>query len=239
MKTYKTTGIIIKRHNFGEADRILTIYTREYGKIKVLAKGVRKTHSKLGGHLELFYVTEFLIHKGKNIDIVSGAELKKRYKNIDDKNLINYFFAISELLYFATEEREENIAIYNLTDEILSKISCLNVFVLFFLYELKLYNYLGYHPETGKCAMCGKNLVSKEVNFLFRVGGTICQECARKKSESIKISDNTYKIIRFAKNASVKNLLKIDYKNDVMGELEHVIRQMRYEIIERELKSLN
>lgn len=239
MRQYKTEGIIIKRQNFGEADRMLTIYTRENGKIKALAKGVRKTHSKLAGHLELFYITEFLIHKGKNIDIISGAEMKKRFKNISDGKILNYFFAVSELLYYATEEKEENCAIYELIYEILSKINEENAILLFYVFEIKFYNQLGYHPETSKCALCSKKLVSKEVNFLYRGGGTICRECAGKKNESIKISDDTYKVIRFSKNASIENLTKINYTNTVLKELDLIIRQMRYEIIERELKSLN
>ncbi len=71
---YKTEGIIIKRINLGEFDRLLTIYTKDFGKILVRAKAVRKNQSKLRGHLELFLNSHLLIAPGKNLDIITGAE---------------------------------------------------------------------------------------------------------------------------------------------------------------------
>ena len=70
MGTYKTRGIIIKRSNYSEADRILTIYTEKLGKIRVNAKGIRKIKSKLAGSLEPFCLTDFVIAEGRNLDIV-------------------------------------------------------------------------------------------------------------------------------------------------------------------------
>lgn len=74
MRTYKTEGVILGRINFGEADRLLTIYSRHFGKIKVLAKGVRRTTSKKGGNLELFNWVRIFLAKGKNLDIITEVE---------------------------------------------------------------------------------------------------------------------------------------------------------------------
>jgi len=66
MKSYKAEGIVIKRKNFGEADRILTVFTKKYGKIKVLAKGVRRITSRRGPNVELFNQVELVLHQGRN-----------------------------------------------------------------------------------------------------------------------------------------------------------------------------
>ncbi len=71
---YKTQGIVIKRKNLGEFDRLLTVYTKEFGKILIKAKSVRKNQSKLRGHLELFLFSHLMIAPGKGFDIITGAE---------------------------------------------------------------------------------------------------------------------------------------------------------------------
>ena len=80
--TYKSRGIVLRRTNLGEADRILTILTEKFGLIRVVAKGVRKTLSHLAGHLEPFCVAEFLIAEGRNLDIITGAEIQKCHLNL-------------------------------------------------------------------------------------------------------------------------------------------------------------
>jgi DNA repair protein RecO (recombination protein O) len=74
-RRYKTEGIILKRTNYGEADRILTIYTKHYGKIKAIAKGVRKITSRKGGNLELFNHCTLFLARGRNLDIVTEVQL--------------------------------------------------------------------------------------------------------------------------------------------------------------------
>lgn len=76
---YKTQGIIIKKKDLSEADRLLTIYTKDFGKICVRAKAVQKSSAKLKGHLELFVVSYLMMAQGKNLDIVTGAETIENY----------------------------------------------------------------------------------------------------------------------------------------------------------------
>lgn len=71
---YKTEGIIIKRTNLGEFDRLLTVYSKDFGKVSVRAKAIRKNQSKLRGHLELFLRSHLLVAPGRNLDIITGAE---------------------------------------------------------------------------------------------------------------------------------------------------------------------
>ena len=122
-KTFKTEGIILKRTNFGEADRILTLYTKHYGKIKAMAKGVRRITSRKGGNVETFnHVTGFFA-KGKNFEILTEVitvnvfgDWRKDLKKVG----IAYYF--SELIDKLTPEAQPNQAVFQLLKDHLSKI---------------------------------------------------------------------------------------------------------------------
>ncbi len=114
-KTYKTEGIIIKRINYGEADKILTIFTKNYGKIRVVAKGVRKITSKRKGILELFNRNIFHVVKGKNLDIVAEVtqigNFANGYLNFEKIGRAYYF---SEIVDRLTAERVEEQDVYGI-----------------------------------------------------------------------------------------------------------------------------
>ncbi|MFA6492884.1 MAG: DNA repair protein RecO, partial [Patescibacteria group bacterium] len=95
---YKTRGIILKRTNLNEADRILTIFTENNGRIKAVAKGIRKTLSKLAGHLELFCLTDFVIAEGRNLDTITAAETQKCFINLrGDLESTNVAYYLAEI----------------------------------------------------------------------------------------------------------------------------------------------
>lgn len=99
VSTYKTEGIIIKRTNYGEADRILTIYTKHYGKIKAIAKGVRKITSRRGGNLELFNCCRFFLVKGRHWDIITEAVVMRSFlSRMHDLKSIGDAFYVAELV---------------------------------------------------------------------------------------------------------------------------------------------
>ncbi len=77
-RIYDTEGVVLRRTDFGEADRILTIFTPAHGKVRAIAKGVRRTTSRLAGHLELFTRTQLLLATGRDLDIVTQAEARER-----------------------------------------------------------------------------------------------------------------------------------------------------------------
>lgn len=239
MKAYKTEGIIIKRQNFGEADRLLTIYSKDFGKIKAIGKGVRRPLSKLSGHLELFYESDFVIAKGKNLDIINGAQTLNRFENIKtDELTLSAAYALGELIYFSLEDHEKNEKIYDLLVKTLKKINIDNVPEIVFLFELKLFQLLGYQPEVERCALCRGELVN-DIYFDFQEGGTICKKCKDKSKSNIKISKNTVKLLRLAKIKSLETLQQIKLDDDLKKDLAGCTRSIRQGIIERDLKSLD
>ena len=90
-RSYRAQGVVLRHVEVGEADRILTFYTLEYGKVQAIAKGIRKMKSRKAGHLEPFSRVELMLAKGRNLDVISQAEAQNTYENLrSDLKLIAY-----------------------------------------------------------------------------------------------------------------------------------------------------
>lgn len=144
MTSYKVEGIVIKRKNFGEADRILTLFTQNYGKIKILAKGVRRITSRRGPNIELFNQVELSIHKGRSFDILTEAQVLNTFPQIK-KNLdvVGLAFHICEIVDGLCPEHQSHPKVYELMIEVLNELD----HGLVHSFERNLLTELGYLPK--------------------------------------------------------------------------------------------
>lgn len=112
-RNYKAEGVVIKRVNFGEKDKLLTLFTKNFGKLLVLAKGIRAIHSKKAPHLELFTHVSFYVAIGRNLDIVTEAYTLESFPNLR-KHLekVAYTYSIAEVLDRLCAERQEHKNIF-------------------------------------------------------------------------------------------------------------------------------
>jgi len=151
-RTCKTEGIILKRTNYGEADRILTIYTKHYGKIKALAKGVRRITSRRGGNVELFNQAVLFLNKGKNLDILTEAEVVNSFKSWRrDLKKVTVAYYFSELVDKLTPEEQPNKAVFQLLSNYLGKLGTASLPELTRSFEETLLRELGFGvPEKLK-----------------------------------------------------------------------------------------
>jgi DNA repair protein RecO (recombination protein O) len=153
---YKSEAVVIRRSDLGEADKILTIFTPHFGKLRVVAKGVRKVSSRLAGHVELFTRSQMLLAKARNLDIVTQSETLDSYRPLhDDLDRVANAFYAAELLDALTPDELESYPIYKLMVDSFSLL-CTDpdpARVLRWL-ELQLLGYLGYTPELTKCVEC-------------------------------------------------------------------------------------
>lgn len=126
MASYKTEGVILKRLNYSEADRILTIYTRHYGKIRAIAKGVRKITSRKGGNLELFNHCVLFLAEGRNLDIVTEAQVINSFSRLgDDLERAAAAFYLVELVDQLTPDEQVNRQVFDLLVTALTHIQCM------------------------------------------------------------------------------------------------------------------
>src|SRR4030042_3848488 len=112
---FRTEGIILSRKNFGESDRILSIYTRDYGKVTALAKGVRRPKSRKAGHVEIGNWCKVFIARGKNLDLLTEVELIKAFGIADfESTKANKIYHLLELVEKLTPEDQKNSYVFHL-----------------------------------------------------------------------------------------------------------------------------
>lgn len=231
---YKSEGIIIRRRNFGEADRLLTIYTQKKGKITAIAKGARKIKSKLAGHLELFYLSNLMIAEGKNISTITGAQTINNYSYLrNNLKYLNKAYYLAEILDKMTEENENNQELFNLIQEILAKIDDNPLFLSYF--NLQILKILGHTPELSFCVCCHKKLDQKEINFFSaKFGGIICIECQNNDLQRKNVSASEIKILRLLSDNKINIIKQIKPLSD---NAANTIEWFLEFVMEREIKS--
>jgi len=211
---------------YEEADKIVTIYTKNYGKIAAIAKGVRKTKSKFGSSLEIFTHSIFLIYKGRNIDIVSQTEILESFFSTS-KEVIKFAFATNcvEIVNKLTEEREINIDLFNLLKEVLHYLRKTNDPKLLTLsFKWQTMSILGYRPSLNHCCRCNKSTEDqKEMYFNIREGGLVCNNCiAEDKEKCIKVYLYFIKLVRKILITPLSTISNATIPDKKMKELEKI-----------------
>lgn len=150
MNTVKAEGVILKRRNFGEADRILTVFTDKLGKISVMAKGVRRISSRRAGNVELLNRVAMFLHQGKGMPILTEAKALETYPKLkSDLTLSTYSFHILELVDKLTAQDQENSFLYKMLIIILEKLSKNPRQILVRAFEVKTLSGLGFANFSG------------------------------------------------------------------------------------------
>jgi len=221
---YKTEGIVLKSMEYQDADKIVTIYTKDYGKISAIAKGVRKTKSKFGSSLEILTYSIFLFYKGRNLDIVSQTEILESFFSTS-KEVIKFAFAANcvEVINRLTEEREINIGLFNLLKEVLHYLKESNDPKLLTLsFKWQTMSILGYRPSLDHCCRCNKSVeVQKEMYFNIKEGGLVCNNCIAKDKEGcVRVSLYFNKLVRKILITPLSTISNATIPDKKMKELE-------------------
>ena len=178
-RLYRVQAVILKRTDIGEADRLLTLYTPDRGKLRAVAKGARKPTSRKTGHVELFNHASLLIAVGREIDIVTQADTVDSFLPLrSDLDRLSYAYYFAELVDRFTEEGEENYTVFDLilrgfhwlemTDQLARTAR---------YFELRLLDALGYRPQLYRCVNCGEELLPEENFFTPEGGGMLNGKC--------------------------------------------------------------
>jgi len=167
---YKTKGIIIKKSNLGEFDHLITIYTKEFGKVLLKGKSTRKNQAKLKGHLELFLNSYLMIAPAKGFDIITGAETVNSFPYLHNNlTSLSVAFYLSELIDKLLPEPESDNQIWNLIlssfQEINHKNSNLKTIVNNF--ENKLLEFLGYGNKQKNNFDYIQSILNKKINSRY------------------------------------------------------------------------
>jgi DNA repair protein RecO (recombination protein O) len=239
-KTYKTEAIVLKRTNLGEADRILTLYTPNLGKLRAVAKGVRRPKSKLGGHLETLTHSALMLASGKNLDIITQAESIDSFLPLrGDLWRSSTAVYAAELVNQFTPEHVENRPVYKLLLDTLHRICVAQDVELTLRYfELNLFTHLGYKPELDRCLSCNTSLEPMTNFFSASAGGVLCPRCREKEHLAQPISLNALKVMRFVAKSEYTKASKLKLNAGLSRELEQLMRHYVRYLLEQEVKSV-
>ena len=197
-RTFRTEAIVLRRKDFGEADRILTLFTPESGKIRAIAKGIRKPRSRKAGHLELYTRSNLLLAKGREMDIVTQAVTVESYRPLrEDLLRSTYGSYCVDLLDKFTPDEAENKSLYDLLAKALGWLADARDLALATrYYELQLLGMAGYQLELFYCVVKGEKIAAEAQFFSPAGGGVVCPKCGEKHDGILPMSLNALKVLR-------------------------------------------
>ena len=240
-RSIRTEGIVLRRRDYGESDRILVLFTRKLGRVSVIAKGSRKPTSRISGHLELFMRSSFLISRGRNLHILTQAEILESYEGLR-KDLIGagLGYYVIELIDAVTYDEGSNLKLYDLlvtTLELLA--SGVDPEITIRYYELHALDLVGFRPELFQCVECGKEIIEQDQFLSGELGGVVCPDCAPGiAGGGIRpITSRVLKYLRHIQRTDIQDLLTLDISGEIKEGLEKVVQYYLEHTLEKHLNS--
>ena len=178
MPLYRDAGVVLRTHKLGEADRIVTFLTEGRGKVRAVAKGVRKTKSRFGSRLEPINHVALQLYEGRDLDTVTQAETLDHFRPIrEDLERVGRATALLEVADQVAQEGEPNAALYRMLVGALRSLAARSSPLLVSGFYWKLLSLEGFHPMLEACASCGAD--GPFVAFDLAEGGVLCRSCRR------------------------------------------------------------
>lgn len=236
-RLYRTPAVILKRMDLGEADRIVTLFSRDEGKVRAVAKGVRRTTSRSAGHLEPFTLSDVLLAVGRELDIVSQADTLDAFREIrEDLDLTTHAFYLTELVDLLTEDRSENRPVYEiLVDGLCHLRAEPDARLVLITFHLRLLEALGYRPELRECVTCRIVIEPDRNHFSALLGGVVCPTCGASEPTARAIGTSALKLLRFVQATAGQR--SVNVPPHICREAEALLRDYAEHIVERRLRT--
>ncbi len=214
MPSYRTLAIVIKRRNQGESDRVLTLFSREFGRLTAIAKGARKVKSKFAGSIELFSESDFILTSGKTFEIVGDVNVVRHHlSDCTQVELVKLAHFFAEVTIHATVEKEPSPKLYEVLANSLLFLGKLDVRLVTVYFASHILTISGAQPELGTCLSCGKK-PTNEIRFSHTAGGIFCKECKPVIESLMPVDKDTVKLWRFVSTATEGELERLKIDND-------------------------
>jgi DNA repair protein RecO (recombination protein O) len=238
-RVFRSEAIVLRHLDWGEADRLLWLFTREMGKIRAVAKGVRKPRSRKAGHLEPFTRVNLLLAQGRDLPIITQAEMIESHLPLHE-NLreMGYAAYVVELLDRFTYEEGENVPLFRLLAETLERL-CTEpepAFVVRY-YEMRLLDLVGFRPQLFQCVECGNPILPEDQFFSASQGGLVCPKCKEKVPGVRPITVDAVRLLRHMQRSAYPEAARLSLKEPVDRELEQLMQHYFTYLLERGLNT--
>ncbi|MDQ3957778.1 MAG: DNA repair protein RecO [Actinomycetota bacterium] len=234
---YKDEGIVLKTIKLGEADRIVTLFTRDHGKVRAVAKGIRKTKSRFGARLEPFTRAGLIVYRGRNLDTITQADILTSFDEVRrDYARFTAAAALAELVEKMTPERERAWPTYSLLLAGLEALRAGKGTTIVPAFLVKLLSISGYHPQLRTCAGCGETAAGLG-GFSAAMGGAVCVACWREDRDALQVSLDRLQLLARLLDSDFGAVA--DPGAAATNEVTHVLRRYAEYHLERPLRSLH
>ncbi len=243
-RAYATEAIVIRRDDYGEADRLITLLTPDYGKLRVLAKGARKPTSRKAGHIELFTRTRLLLAKGRAFDLITQAELVEAHRPLREEIQrgapAHYLCELTERF---APEGSDAAPLYDLLAEGLSWLcEARDPRLATRYFELRLLTLEGYRPELFRCARTQLPLADDArgapVAFSPSEGGVLSDEAARLARDVFPLSRSGLALLRVMQTQPFEAVQTLDVSRELHAHVERALQLYIGAILERRPRTM-
>lgn len=235
-RTYRAEAIVLRAFDFGEADRILVLFTRHFGKVRVVAKGIRRATSRMAGHAEPLTHATYQIARGRELDVLTGAEAQAIYPALrEDLERIAAGWYCAELIDRFTVDHVPSAPLFELLETALRHLDSGHPAALVCRwFDLHILDRSGFRPELVVCVSCRRVLEERENGWSAIAGGVLCDSCAR-SAAGFTLSVRALKSLRYLiqNDFAGASLLRVDAL--LAGELERHMRVFVQHVIDREV----
>jgi DNA repair protein RecO (recombination protein O) len=238
--SYRAEAIVLKGMDLGEADRIVTLYTRSFGKLRAVAKGARRPTSRLAGHVEPLAHAVFQLAKGRELDIVTQAETRETYRAVREELLSTAAgWYVAELVDRFTVDRSPSVPTFELLAAALRQLDRGEIPSLVCRwFDLHLLDRTGFRPELMRCVECGREL--EEIAHLFSAiaGGVVCSRCRALAEGAVGVlSVRALRTLRYLARSDLAEAARVRIDAPLAIELERHLRGFLQVVLDRDVTS--
>ena len=240
-RRYTTEAIVLSRFDFGEADRILTLITPGFGKIKVIAKGIRRPTSRIGGSLEPFAELNVALARGRTFEVVTQVVVEHAWLSLRDSlESAATAWYLAELADRSLEERTAAEPLYTLLKRAYALLDAgMAPGRVARWYEMRLADELGVRPEVDRCAECDRALEASEPHrWVPNLGGVVCERCPGPSYERTGLSLDGLKLLKAYQRLDVEAIAALRVSESSEREVEAAMREFISHALERQARSL-
>jgi DNA repair protein RecO (recombination protein O) len=223
---YRVQGIVIRSMDYGEGNKIITLFTREMGKVAVIVRGAKKVKSRYSSVAQLFTCGDYLFFRSGSgqLGTLNHAEIVESHHHIrGDLHKAAYASYMAELTDRMLGDQEANAFLFEQLKAALAGMDGdKDIQIITFIYEMKIWMQAGYQPELDACVSC--SATDREMYFSAVLGGILCERCRLKDPQALAPSPSTLKLIRLFARMDIRRLGQIDVKPATKESLKQLIR---------------
>ncbi|MFA6308216.1 MAG: DNA repair protein RecO [Clostridia bacterium] len=241
MSYIKTKGIVVRQVNTGEADKIVTIFSKDLGKISCSAKGARRPRSSYVAATQLLCYSDFVLFKGRDMYSINSCDVIESFYDIrNDIARLTYASHMSEIINDVIMEGQPSKRVLQLFLNSLHMLSNTDksAELIIRIFEIRLLSILGYAPGINGCSACGST-DDETFYFSFRKSGFICENCLNSDENAVKISKGVVKALNYIIYSKIEDVFSFNLSEDVLKGLSDISKRYLSETLEKDYSKLD